>query len=85
VSGFTWLGIQIAGITTATITWEASQDGVTWAGILVTPLSSGTGALTATADGVYRVNVAGLAQIRARISAWTSGTITVSAQASTES
>jgi hypothetical protein len=84
VSGFRWLGIQVVGITSATITWEATIDGTNWFGILASPPSTGTGALTTTADGVFRVDVAGLAAFRARISTWVSGTINVIALASTE-
>jgi hypothetical protein len=79
VSGFRWLGVQVVGITSATITWEVSIDGTNWLGALVAPMTTGTGALTATADGVFRVDVAGVASFRARISTWVSGTITVTA------
>jgi hypothetical protein len=84
VSGHVWLGLQVVGITTATITWECSNDGATWTGIQATPLSTGTAAATATADGMYRVNVGGLALFRARISAYTSGTIAVTGIGTTE-
>jgi hypothetical protein len=81
VSGLSWGVAQIVGITTATITWEATIDGTNWAGIRATLLSSGTAAATATADGLYQIDLRGLSQIRARISAWTSGTITVTLNA----
>ena len=68
---------QVTGITTATITWEATIDGTNWVSILATNLTSGTAAATATANGLYRATVQGLAQVRARISAYTSGTIVV--------
>lgn len=79
VAGLHWLTVQVAGITTATITWEVSVDGTTWFGILAAPPTTGTGALTATADGAFSVNVAGFPLFRARISAWSSGAITVTA------
>ncbi len=72
--------MQVAGITTATITWEATTDGSTWVGVAVQNLNSTTraAALTATADGLYHFQAApGVKQLRARISAYTSGTITV--------
>jgi hypothetical protein len=72
---------QVTGITTATITWEATIDG-TWVAVQATNLNSGTAATTATADGLYRFTCLGLMQVRARISAWTSGTITVTGVAS---
>ena len=70
---------QIVGITTATITWEVTIDGSTWVAVLATNQTTGGVATTATADGLYGMNCAGYAQVRARISAYTSGTITVSA------
>ena len=79
VIGVRWLGIQVAGITSATITWEVSIDGTNWFGILAAPPSTGTGALTTTADGVFRVDVTAFARFRARISTWASGAITVTA------
>ena len=69
--------IQVTGISGDTITWEATIGGGTWAGLRVTPLSTGTAALTATANGLYRVTVAGLRTMRARISTHSSGTIVV--------
>lgn len=68
---------QVTGITTATITWEATIDGTNWVAIQFTNLNDGAAATTATANGLYRATVLGLVSVRARISAWTSGTITV--------
>jgi hypothetical protein len=79
VSNYDVMGVQVAGITSATITWETSIDGTNWVGILVAPVTTGTGALTTTADGLFALDVSGLALIRARISTWVSGTITVTA------
>lgn len=69
--------IQITGITTATVTFEITIDGTNWVAIKFTNVTSGTAATTATADGIYVADVTGMRQLRARISAWTSGTITV--------
>jgi len=85
VAGLTWLGIQIVGITTATINFETSLDGSTWVALPVTSLIvAGTVVTSATADGAFRVNVGGLSLVRARISGWSAGTITVTAVGSTE-
>lgn len=73
----TTLTAQIQGVTTAAVTWEASLDGVNYRGFLMAPTTTGTGALTATADGIYRGDVTGFLFVRARISAWTAGTITI--------
>ena len=75
--GYSTLTVQIKGITTATITFEATIDGTNWETIQFTNLSSAAAATTTTADGLYRVTTLGLIQVRTRISAWTSGTITV--------
>jgi len=78
VKGLPAVGLQVTGITTATITFEATVDGTNWAAVRAIPLSTGTGATTTTADGLFLVPVGGMSQLRARISAWTAGTITVS-------
>lgn len=77
--GYATLTAQVQGITTATITWEATVDGTNWIAIQAIPLATGTAATTATADGIFRINVTGLVSVRARISAYTSGTINVTA------
>lgn len=84
VSGMSTLACQVAGITNATITWECSIDGTNWLGVLAAPTTTGTGALTTTANGIFRIDVRGLRLVRARISAWVSGTITVTGVAVSE-
>jgi len=75
---WTWLTCQVYGITTATITWEATVDGTHWVAFGMTATSDGsTVATTATADGIFRGVVVGYNNVRARISAHTTGTITV--------
>lgn len=75
--GYVTLTAQVQGITTATVTWEATIDGTNWVAVQFTNLTDGVDATTATSDGLYRIVISGFAQVRARISAWTSGTITV--------
>lgn len=77
---YTAAGLQVTGTFVGTITWEVSNDGgTTWVGILAAPTTTGTGALTATATGIYVVDVGAIEKLRARISAYTSGAITVTA------
>lgn len=78
VGGLAVATLQVEGITTATVLFEGTIDGSTWYAIRAINLNSGAVASQATADGVWTVPVAGLDQLRARISAYTSGTITVS-------
>lgn len=68
---------QVQGITTATITWEATIDGTNWVAVRAENLSDGAEATTATADGLYRITALGLVKLRARISSYTAGTINV--------
>ena len=76
--GFTTLTCQVKGITSATITWEATCDGTNWVAVGFTTMADvATIATTATADGIYRAVVLGFASVRARISTWASGAITV--------
>ena len=74
---FTVLAMQVTGITTATITFEATIDGTNWVAVLATNLNTGAEATTATANGIYTIMVAGLPKVRARVSAWTEGAIYV--------
>lgn len=73
----TVLTMQIAGISGDTITFEATIDGSNWVAVQATNLNSGSAATTATANGLYRLTVLGLLSVRARISTYSAGTITV--------
>jgi hypothetical protein len=73
------VGVQVAGITTATVTFEVSNDGVTWyaqdlaaSSVMETPVNN------ATADGFF-VGAVCARYFRARISGYSAGTITVTA------
>jgi len=74
---YTALTMQVTGITTATITFEATIDGTNWVAVNATNLNTNAVATTATGNGLFRVTVLGLMSVRARISAWTSGATTV--------
>lgn len=77
-SDYAVIGLQVTGTFVGTITWEVSNDdGTTWVGILAAPTTTGTGALTATTTGIYIVDVEGIQYLRARVSGYTSGAITV--------
>jgi hypothetical protein len=73
----TAVGIQITGITTATVTFEATIDGTNWVSILAENVTTGVESATTTANGIFRITCIGMVQIRARISAWTTGAITI--------
>jgi hypothetical protein len=71
------LAMQVTGTFVGTVTFEGTIDNSTWVAIQTVNLSDGSVGTTATAAGLYACSVAGLRQVRARVSAWTSGTITV--------
>lgn len=70
-SGAAW--IQVTGSFTATLAFEGSVDGSTWFALTGYPPGSDTGATGATASGSWVISTAGLSQIRARCTAYTSG------------
>lgn len=75
------LTLQITGITSATITFEASLDGTNYGSIVGNNIATNAQAATATANGVYQFNVVGIKYFRARVSTYVSGTIYVDGMA----
>ena len=76
--------ITLAGGFTGTIQFEVSGDGGnTWASIFGTPSAGGTVVTSATAAGTWTFSVSGYTHIRARASAFASGPLAVTIQAST--
>ena len=78
-----FLGMQVEGITSATITFEGTIDRSTWYAIQVMNVNDGSVATTTTADGLFVCSVAGLREVRARISTYATGTITVTGHVTT--
>ncbi len=77
VSDLATLAVQVTGTFVGTITPEGTVDGTNWIAIPNYAQSDRAWKGTFTATGIYNVPVAGLRQIRYRISAYTSGAITV--------
>lgn len=77
VGGKAGVTLEVSGITTATITVEGELIDGTWNAIDSYAMSGGTRSTTITTDGLYWVPAPGLKAVRARISAYTSGTIHV--------
>jgi len=67
------VGIQITGTLSATISFEATVDNANWVALNCIPSNSATPASSSTAVGVWTVNAGGYTSIRARCSAYTSG------------
>lgn len=84
VDGAAAVGIQVKGASfVGTITFEATVDGTNWVALPCTNISNGAASSTTTADGVFVASVGGLRSVRARVSAYTSGTVSVGGMAVT--
>lgn len=77
VRGFPLVGVQVEGVTEATITFEATTDGTNYDAIQAVNTSDGAAATTTTADGQFWVAVGGKENLRCRISGYSIGTIDV--------
>tara|TARA_R110000744_G_scaffold327205_1_gene432903 strand:- start:68 stop:943 length:876 start_codon:yes stop_codon:yes gene_type:complete len=72
---YKFISVQLVGTWVATVTFEGSNDNTTFYSIATTdPSANGTGQTTATINRVVKVPVL-TKYIRARVSAYTSGTI----------
>jgi hypothetical protein len=71
-----FLAYQITSAGVATVTYEATLDGVNWLPIVGTPVGGGTFVSTSTTTAVLQFQVTGCLAFRARVSAYTSGTVT---------
>lgn len=82
VTGYGVAVIQVTGTFVGTVTFEGTTDGTNWVSISATQIGAGTILSTATTTGIFRLAVSGITTIRARISAYTSGSITAIGRAS---
>lgn len=83
VANATDLAIDLTGTWVGTVTFEATIDGTNWAGLGVKPSNATTVTtfvLTSTANGMFVVDATPFKAIRARCSAYTSGTIVAKGQ-----
>lgn len=84
VTGMATAILTLSGTFVGTVNWEVTEDsGTTWTPTSPNQYNAGSTApsTTATAPGLFQFPVAGLTGLRARISGWASGTITVTGHA----
>lgn len=80
VANYSSLCLDVKGTFTATVNFEARVSSATWVAIQGVDISDDTTkATTATAAGTYRFNVEGILEVRARVSGYSSGAVTVTA------
>ena len=82
MGGKSAVGIVITGTWVGTITFEGSVDGTNWNPINAVAASTSTPQSTTIVNGLFRLTPAGLLQIRANMTAFTSGTATLTMRAS---
>lgn len=73
------LTLSVTGTFSGTLTFEATADGSTWFSVLAVNTATGAQATTTTATGLFAYPNAGYVSVRARGTAWSSGTATVTA------
>jgi hypothetical protein len=79
--GYAFAVFQVTGTFTATVAFEGTVDGSNWVVLEAVSVTDSTSIVTTSvsAAGMWRVNVLGLAKVRAKVT-WTSGTsVTVTA------
>lgn len=81
VSGYGTCIFGVTGTFVGTITFEGTIDGTNWFAINCTQMGANSIGSTATTTGLYRSTVSGLTTVRARVSSFVSGSITVAANA----
>ena len=81
-AGYSAAVVQITGTWVGTITFEGTADGTNWVSINAIMAGSSTPSSTTTTNGIARLSPAGMTQIRANMSAYTSGTATITLRAS---
>ena len=85
VRGLGGVALQLSGTFTLTVQFEATVDGQTWVSLRMLPSRSVSGATSSTSAGAWSANVAGLKLLRARVSAYTSGSAELTILASAAS
>lgn len=80
--GLSSASIDISGTWVGTITFQGTTDNTTWQNVnAIIPATTVPG-VTTTANGVFRLTPGGLQKIRAIMTAFTSGTATITARGS---
>ncbi len=80
------VALQVTGTFVGTVTFECTIDGANWVPLEMKSIgASVTVATSATAPGIWVATVLGLSQVRARVSAYTSGSVTVQGRLSANS
>lgn len=74
--------VYISGTWSATVQFEGSTDGTNYYSVNATPVTGGAPVTSTAANGQWQVSTGGLANLRARVSAYTSGTVVIAVRSS---
>jgi hypothetical protein len=77
--GYNSVDFQVKGTWSATLKFEGTVNGSDWITIYAVKKTGGAVDTVATTNGIYDINSNGFTSVRARVSAYTSGTATVQA------
>jgi len=77
LDGFGTAGIIVTGTWVGTITFEASVDGTNWQSMTAQPIAGGVLSSTTTINTQVRINITGMQSVRAKMTAYTSGTANI--------
>ena len=79
MKGYDSLAVHVTGTFTATVTFEGTVDDSNWFAVGLKTAADGAAVTMATAAGAFKLPIDGppLSQFRARVSAYTSGSVTV--------
>lgn len=81
VAQYASVGFDVEGTFVGTVTFEVSNDQTNWYAVNTSQSGTSTISTTAAVPGIYYANVGTVTYARARISAYTSGSINVTAYA----
>ena len=84
LDGLGTAGVIITGTWVGTITFQGSVDGTNYVAMTGQPLGVGLLGSTTTVNGSFRLNITGLKSVRVLMSAYTSGTASVTIQCTAE-
>lgn len=79
LSGMGTMNVAITGTFVGTITFEAQDASGSWSSVMLQAMGTTTLTSSTSTTGVWRAPIGGYSAFRARISAYTSGAITVTA------
>lgn len=79
VTGLDFVAVDVRGITSAVVTFQGSINNTDFSDLLANTIGTMVWSATTIANGMYIIPVSGLKYLKARISSYSSGTITIAA------